>query len=142
MPNPAFETVDPPFVAFRFEVALDLDEPPAGVTNPVCNAAFAECDGLEMTMEPKTFREGGNNREQLHRIGPVSYGQVTLRRGMTPNLNLWTWFTAATQPGRRSTAQGQVTLWDADGTPRVLFILNTCLPVRLRGPSFNATHGE
>ena len=35
----------------------------------VCNAAFAECDGLEMTMEVKTIREGGNNA-QLHPRSP------------------------------------------------------------------------
>ena len=38
----------------------------------VCNAAFSECDGLEMTMEVKTIKEGGNNA-QLHRLaGPLA----------------------------------------------------------------------
>lgn len=142
MPNPAPETVDPPYMAFRFEVVLNLDNPPPGVTNPICNAAFAECDGLEMTMEPKAIREGGNNAQQLHRIGPVSYSQLTLRRGMTANLQLWSWFVAAAQPGRRSTAQGQVTLWDTAGTPRITFMLTDCLPVKMRGPSLNAKDGQ
>ncbi len=141
MPNPAFETVDPPFTTFRFEVTLDLDEPPPGVTNPACNAAFAECDGLEMTIEPKTLREGGNNRAQVHLIGPVSHGQLTLRRGMTANLDLWKWFAAAATPGRVSTAQGRVTMWDADGTPRVTFALDRCLPVKMRAPTLNAKDG-
>ncbi len=141
MPNPAFETVDPPFTTFRFEVVLDLDDPPEGVTNPVCNAAFAECDGLEMTIEPKTVREGGNNREQIHRVGPASYSQLSLKRGMTANLDLWSWFVAAATPGRLATAQGQVTMWDADGTPRLTFVLKDCFPVKLRGPSLNAREG-
>jgi phage tail-like protein len=141
VPNPAFETVDPPFTTFRFEVVLDLAEPPPGVTNPVCNAAFAECDGLEMTIEPKTVREGGNNRTPIHRIGPVSYAQLTLRRGMTANLGLWAWFAAAARPGRDPTAEGRVTMWDADGTPRVTFVLAGCLPVRLRAPALNAKDG-
>ncbi len=144
MANPASETVDPPYTAFRFEVILNLNSPPPGVTNPVCNAAFAECDGLEMTMEPKTFREGGNNQEQHHLIGQIGYGQLTLKRGMTANLQLWNWFAAAGQTGRRSTAyaQGQVTLWDASGTPRVTFVLTNCLPVKMRGPSLNAANGQ
>src|SRR5205085_11006477 len=95
MPLLAFGTVEPPFTAFRFEVVLNLDTPLPGVTDPVCNAAFAECDGLEMTMEPKAVREGGNNQEQIHLIGSVSYGQLTLKRGMTANLQLWSWFAAA-----------------------------------------------
>lgn len=141
MANPAFETVDPPYTAFRFEVVLDLADPPPGVTNPVCNAAFAECDGLEMSIEPKTIREGGNNREQIHLVGKVSYGQLTLKRGMTANLQLWTWMAAAAQPGRVSHAEGRVTMWDADGTPRVTFVLRECFPTRLRGPSLNAKDG-
>jgi phage tail-like protein len=142
MPLLAFGTVEPPFTAFRFEVVLNLDTPLPGVTNPVCNAAFAECDGLEMTMEPKAVREGGNNQEQIHLIGPISYSQLTLKRGMTTNLQLWSWFAAAGQTGRRSTAQGQVTLWDAAGQPQVTFLLADCLPVKLRGPSLNAKDGQ
>src|SRR5690349_19085657 len=108
MPNPALETVEPPYTAFRFEVVLNLDDSLPGVTNPVCNAAFAECDGLEMSMEPKVIREGGNNLENIHLMGPVSYGQLTLRRGMTANMQLWNWFAAVAQTGQRATAQGKV----------------------------------
>lgn len=142
MPNPASEMVDPPYMSFRFEVVLDIDNPPPGVTNPVCSAAFQECSGLEMTMEPKAIREGGNNLEHAHRIGPVSYGQLTLRRGMTSSLHLWAWFLAAVQPGNDYSAQGQITLWDADGSPRVTFVLKECLPVKMSGPSFNAKDGQ
>lgn len=141
MSNPAFETVEAPFTSFRFEVVLELDNPPPGITNPVCNAAFAECNGLEMTMEPKTVREGGNNREQIHLMGPVSYGQLTLRRGITANVQLWAWFAAANQTGRSATAQGQVIMLDGTGTPRLIFLLKNCLPVKMRGPSFNARDG-
>ena len=56
MANPADETVRYPFSAFNFQVEINVP----GVTQRACNAAFAECDGLEMTMEVKTIREGGN----------------------------------------------------------------------------------
>jgi hypothetical protein len=61
---------------------------------------------------------------------------------MTANLQLWNWFSAAGQTGRRSTAQGLVTLWDASGKPRITFLLTDCLPVKLRGPSLNAKDGQ
>jgi phage tail-like protein len=140
--NSASETVDPPYTAFRFEVELTLQRPAPGVTSPVCKGAFAECDGLEMTMEPKTFREGGNNQEQHHLIGPISYSQLTLKRGMTDNLDLWNWFAAAGQPGRTSIANGRVTISDPSGRPRVTFTLSNCLPVKMRGPSLNAKDGQ
>lgn len=142
MGTSAPETVDPPYTAFRFEVALHFTTPLPGVTDPVCNAAFAECDGLEMTIEPKAIREGGSNQEHHHLMGPTSYGQLTLKRGMTDNLDLWNWFIAAGQTGRDSSASGQITLWDASGIPRVTFVLTKCLPVKMRGPSLNAKDGQ
>jgi phage tail-like protein len=142
MTNPAAESVDPPFMSFRFEVSLDVAGPPPGLSNPVCNAAFSECSGLEMTMEPKAIREGGQNVEHEHRVGPVSYGQLTLRRGMTSSLQLWQWFVAAAQPGHDYSAGGTITLWDTDGTPRITFELQQCLPVKITGPSLNAREGQ
>ncbi len=129
-----------PFTTFRFEVVLDLAEPVDGLASPLCDAAFAECDGLEMTMEPKTIESGGVNDRQIHLIGPAKYSQLTLKRGMTTNLQLWTWFTRNVQ-GSVTPASGTVTLWAADGTPVIEFLLQGCLPVRLRAPALNARDG-
>src|SRR4051794_38815967 len=98
------------FVAFRFEVVLDLDQPTAGLSSPLVDAAFAECDGLELTMQTKTLEVGGVNDRQIHLIGPVTSGQLTLKRGMTSNLQLWQWFSEGTKPGSVLTAHGQIAL--------------------------------
>lgn len=129
-----------PFTAFRFEVILDLDQPTAGLASPLCDAAFAECDGLEMTMEPKIVESASVTNRQQRLIGPMKYGQVTLKRGMTSNLQLWQWF-AQTRPGSVLTAHGQITMWDADGTPVIQFTLQGCLPVKMRAPALNAREG-
>jgi phage tail-like protein len=130
--------LDQPFVAFRFEVLLDLDTPTAGLASPLCEAAFAECDGLELTMQAKTLEVGGLNDRQVHLIGPVTSGQLTLKRGMTNNLQLWQWFAQGTKPGSVLTAHGTITVWDSDGTPGLEFTVTGCLPVRMRAPSLNA----
>jgi phage tail-like protein len=130
-----------PFSTFRFEVVLDLDVPTPGLESPLCDAAFAECDGLDMTMEPKTVETGGVNDRQLHLIGPVKYGQITLKRGMTSNLQLWTWFAQGTQPGSVLSAHGQITMWGSDSAPVLQFTLEGCLPVRMRAPGLNAREG-
>jgi phage tail-like protein len=138
----AFEN---PFISFNFVVQLEIENPAAlGLSNPLCNSGFAECDGLEMSMEPKTVREGGNNTEQIHLAGPVSYGTLTLKRGMTLNLDLWKWFAAATiGPHRGTKARGIVLLRDASGTRTHLrFTLEGCLPVKLKVPAFNAKDGQ
>jgi phage tail-like protein len=131
-----------PYTTFNFEVVLNLDDPPPNVNSPVCSAAFSDCDGLEMTMEPKVVREGGNNQQHIHLMGPTSYAQLTLKRGMTKTDDLWQWFIAAGQTGRLSTAQGQVNMKDASGQTRVVFTLKDCLPVKMRGPALNARTGE
>jgi phage tail-like protein len=130
----------PPFTAFRFEVILDLDQQVEGLGSPLCDAAFADCDGLEMTMEPKLVESASVTNRQQYLIGPVKYGQVTLKRGMTSNLQLWQWF-AQNRPGSVLTAHGQITMWDSDGTPAVTFTLDSCLPVKMKAPSLSAKDG-
>lgn len=132
---------DIPFTAFRFEVVLDLDQPTPGLESPLCAAAFAECDGLEMTMEPKAVESASVSDAQQYLIGPTKYGQVTLKRGMTANLQLWQWFAQGTRPGSVLTAHGQITMWDPAGQPALQFTLAGCLPVKMRAPSLNAREG-
>lgn len=139
---PDDENILPPYTTFNFEVILNLDDPPSDVQTPVCSAAFSDCDGLEMTMEPKVVREGGNNQEHIRLMGPTSYGQLILKRGMTKTADLWQWFAAAGQTGRVSTAQGQVHMIDAAGQTRVIYTLTNCLPVKMRGPALIARTGE
>jgi phage tail-like protein len=132
---------DPPLTAFRFEVVIDLDQPTDGLSSPLCDAAFAECDGLEQTMQHKTIEVGGVNDRQVHLIGPLTFGQLSLKRGMTNNLQLWNWFAQGTSPRSVLTAHCEVTLWDSDGTPTIQATLTGCLPVKLRAPALNARDG-
>jgi len=137
MANPANETVRYPFTAFNFAVEIQVP----GVSTGVCNAAFAECDGLEMTMEVKTIRQGGDNGRQIRLAGPRSYGTLTLKRGMTANFDLWEWFNATlADPALRTDAD--VILYAADGqTRRARFVLSRCVPVKLKAPALNAKDG-
>ncbi len=118
--DPGPEATATPYIAFRFQVELSLAQSVPGINGLICRGAFAECDGLEMTMEPKAVREGGNNQEQIHLMGPISYGQLTLKRCMSSNRDLWKWFAAA----------------------GITFVLENCLPVKLRGPSLNGKDGQ
>ena len=104
----------------------------------VCDAAFSECDGLEMTMDVKTIREGGNNGKQIRLTGPINYGQVTMKRGMTATFDLWDWFNLMLQdPSLRSDAE--VVIFAPDGqTERARFLLSRCVPVKLKAPPLNA----
>ena len=137
MPNAIDETTRYPFTAFNFAIEIDLP----GGPKRVCNAAFSECDGLEMTMDVKTIREGGNNGRQIRLTGPLNFGTLTLKRGMTANFDLWKWFsTMLTKPNLR--ADAYVILLAADGrTEQARFLLTSCLPIKLKAPALNAKDG-
>lgn len=139
MPNPKLEAVpNYPFTSFKFSVEISVD----GMEGQLYAGSFAECDGLEMTMEVKTIREGGNNGEQIRLPGPLSYGQLILKRGMTANFDMWQWFNRMHQPGMANTrARAEVVLLAPDGSERVRFILTRCLPVKLKAPPLNAKDG-
>ena len=65
-------------------------------------------------MDVKTIREGGNNGAQIRLTGPMNFGQLTLKRGMTANFDLWDWFKAMlTNPALR--ADAEVVLLAGDG---------------------------
>jgi phage tail-like protein len=129
--------VTQPFSAFNFSIEITPD----GAPEPLCRAAFAECDGLEMTLDVKTVREGGNNGVAAKLAGPVTYGQLTLKRGMTDGFDLWRWFEQVIRdPSVRAT--GEVVLYAPDRTTRrAVFVLGRCLPVKLKAPPLNAKDG-
>lgn len=137
MADPANETVIAPFTSFNFSVEINR----TGQSDQLVSAAFSECDGLEMTMDVKTIREGGNNGQQIRLTGPFNFGQVTLKRGMTNNFDLWDWVTETLHnPSMRADAEVVVLAGDRQ-TKRASFVLSRCLPVKLKAPPLNAKDG-
>lgn len=127
-----------PFAAFNFSVEIYPD----GSSAPLAAAAFAECDGLEMTHDVKTIRSGGANDRAVRVPGPVNYSNLTLKRGMTDSFDLWTWFeNSIADPYLRANAE--VVLLGADGSSeRARFQLHRCIPTKLKAPALNAKDGQ
>ena len=126
-----------PFTAFNFRVEVTR----ADSGRQLVDAAFAECDGLEMSMEVKTIREGGNNDRQIRLAGPATVGQLTLKRGMTDDsFDLWSWMTdSIADPGLR--AETVVVLLAPDRSERARFALSRCLPLKMKAPPLNGKDG-
>ncbi|CAN5805616.1 hypothetical protein BH20ACI4_BH20ACI4_11980 [soil metagenome] len=132
----AVENVKYPFMAFNFAVEIRVE----GVAEQICDAAFAECDGLEVTMDVKTIREGGNNGKQIRLTGPMNYGTLTLKRGMTETFDLWKWVELM-QTNPETRADAEVVLFSPDKQVRAKFLLSSCLPIKLKAPAMNAKDG-
>ena len=139
----ANETIIYPYTSFNFSVEINVDL----ISPKLCSASFQDCDGLDMNMDVKTIREGGNNRSQIRLIGPLTYGQITLKRGMTASFDLWDWFDMlqdATAQQLRTVfrSNAQIVLFAADRTTeRARWTLTRCLPVKLKAPALNAKDG-
>jgi phage tail-like protein len=127
-----------PFTSFNFAVEINRGQDAGALVG----GSFAECDGLEMTMEVKTIREGGGNDRQIRLNGPVSYGTLTLKRGMTSSFDLWKRFRdSVADPGLR--ADVEVVLLATDGaTERARFALTRCVPTKMKAPALNAKDGQ
>ena len=126
-----------PFTAFNFSVEIYPD----GKSAPLCKAAFAECDGLEMTHDFKTIRSGGANDHAYRVPGIINYANLTLKRGVTDNFDLWTWFAnSIADPFLRANAE-VVMLAEDGSTERARFQLSRCLPAKLKAPALNAKDG-
>jgi len=133
MPDPKL------FTAFNFRVEITV---PGLFDDDVCEAAFSDCDGLEMTMAVRTFQEGGNNTQQVQLAGPVSYGQVTLKRGMSADFGLWRWFQELMKTDKRGLrGQASIVMLGADGSEQATFALKDCIPLKLKGPALSAREG-
>ena len=133
---PTNERVNYPFTAFNFAVEIKVE----GVAMQVCDAAFAECDGLEMTMDVKTIREGGNNGRQIRLTGAMNYSSLILKRGMTETFDLWKWVELM-QTNPETRADAEVVVFSADKQIRARFLLSRCIPVKLKAPPLNAKDG-
>lgn len=126
-----------PLPAFNFRVEIVRGDASA----PLAGSAFSECDGIEMSQEVKTLREGGN-QARVHRLaGPVAFGQLALKRGVTQGSDLWKWFSdSLSQPWLRASVSVTVMMHDATAEWG-RFALSRCLPVKLKAPTLHARDG-
>jgi phage tail-like protein len=105
------------------------------VANPL--AGFSECSGLEMTLETDDCIEGGRNGAVLKFPKRVRHGEITLRKGVTKNTELFDWF-AGFMLGNGKRKDGVITLRDATGRPQVVWRFARGLPTKYAGPTLNA----
>ena len=78
---------------FNFAVQIELsglggDE---GLALGGRKGAFSEVQGLEITIEPVSFREGGYNRGARQLVGKTTNPPLVLKRGLSLDPAFWAW---------------------------------------------------
>lgn len=138
------EDLDPLHV-FRFAVAFEetkLAEDGTSRRVEIGGGAFAECTGLEATMEPKLIKEGGRNYGAVQRAGPVTFGTVVLKRGVTRGKDLWRTFHAVAAGAYALRLTVKISLLDHAGAAVATYALARALPVKFKAADFNARSSE
>lgn len=117
MPNGAAQTNPPagqtgafqdPYRAYNFKLEIQ------GVTE----GHFTECSGMNARVHAVAYREAGQS-QVVHRLpGPVEYGDVELRYGLTPSKELWEWFMTAVK-GKVVRKNVSIVMMDSDGATEV-----------------------
>jgi phage tail-like protein len=123
-----------PLQVFRFEITFKRN----GSDVPVCSGAFAECTGLEATMEPKVIKSGGENYGAYQRPGTVTFATVVLKRGMTKTRDLFKWFQMVNGGAYAYRLSAEIAMKSPDDETVVTWSLDNCLPIKFKAADLNA----
>ena len=136
--------VQAPLQVFRFLVQFSqvslADGDPGSAVN-VCRGAFAECTGLEATMEAKAIKEGGRNYGAAQRAGQTTFATVVLKRGIG-QADLWTIFNTVASGGFAPRLKVTITVFAPDGKGVLAWVLDRAMPVKFKFADLNARGTE
>jgi phage tail-like protein len=126
-----------PFGSFRFKLEL----------GDVEVAGFAECTGLNIETKVFEYKEGGNNATTLKFPEPSSFGNVTLKRGVTNSNELIEWqldVVSGTfgKNSRASSPSIAIVLLNEKGEDVRRWNLIRAFPVKWIGPDLKASASE
>jgi phage tail-like protein len=134
-----------PLHVFKFQVDFfsdSLSDDASHEQFQVCSGSFAECTGMEATMEPKTIKEGGRNYGAAQRAGGTTFATVVLKRGISSNQNLYQIFNTLAIGTFAPRMQVTINLFDIDGTAIFAWQLDRAMPVKYKFADFNARNSE
>lgn len=98
-----------PYRSYNFKLEIQ------GVTE----GHFTECDGMGIKVHALSYREGGAAQVVRRLPGPVEYGDITLRYGLTDSRELWDWFLTAVK-GTVARKNVSVVMLGNDGVTEVV----------------------
>jgi len=120
-----------PLVSFNFEIKIEGK----------LSGYFSECSGLGSETEVTEHKiVGQGDREAVRKIpGRLKWGDITLKRGITANMDMWAWRQSVVD-GLVGTARsnGSVTMYDQAGTAVAQWDFTAGWPSKISGPSVQA----
>lgn len=120
-----------PFAQYNFVIEID-DATVAG---------FTEVGGLSTETDIIEYREGTDLNRMRKLVGLSKFGNITLKKGMTTNRDLWNW-RKTTLDGMTSRRMGAIVLRDESGADQLRWEFYEGWISKYEGPAMNSTANE
>jgi len=121
-----------PYRSFNFRIEID------GLTV----GAFSECSGLSSDGDAIDYREGTDIPLTVRKLpGLRKYANISLKRGYTPNTELWTWYRNIVN-GVADRRNGSVILMDEERRDVLRWNFENGWINKIEAPSFKASGNE
>jgi phage tail-like protein len=117
-----------------------------GVDIPgISNAYFTEISGLGSETEVIDHKVVGPKVAEIVRKVPgrLKWTDITLKRGLTGNLDFWDWFKSIHEGKvNDSRKDGTLTMYDQAGDPVAEWTFDKAWPSKISGPNIKSDSGE
>ncbi len=121
-----------PFRAFNFRIEID----------GLAVGSFSECSGLSSDGDSVDYREGTDVPLTVRKLmGLRKYSNITLKRGYTPNRDLWEWYRNIVN-GVADRRDGTIILMDEERRDVMRWSIENAWINKIEGPSFKANGNE
>jgi len=100
-------------------------------------ASFSECTGLSVQIKKEVYFEGGLNDQQRVRLGHAEFADVTLKRGLTDDIEFWDWASQIFQ-GKKSRRNVNILVFNQAGSIMQSWTLIGAVPVTWKTPALQA----
>jgi phage tail-like protein len=101
---------------------------------------FTQVQGLSAQLDVLEYQEGGRN-DMVHKLPTrIKQGNLTLKRGLTTEGALLTWFQATVVEAQPTDLS--ITLYDSQGNPQRSWSFAQAYPVKWTASDFNAGGSE
>jgi phage tail-like protein len=100
-------------------------------------ALFTECSGFETKIDVEEYKEGGVN-DFVHKLpGRQSFGNITLKRGMTASVELWDWLNRLSLSTTKKDEKKDISVvvYDGQGGEKFRWNLTKAYPVKWSSPT-------
>ena len=136
------------FIPFRFRVSLFTTDGEQEAL--VARGAFSEVSGLEISMSPKTIKEGGRNWGEIQLAGKTTFPAIVLKRGVTEINDLYSWVDICTRQANYAyrmrgviEVYDQNTLNDKDASqPLLRWNIDNAMATKFKGPDLSSTASQ